>query len=1154
MGFLLDDESGTATEDEEDVRARELRKQEVWLKMPPRSSDTDTGSETEVKHSQDSIDPAIVQESLISFESKITSSSISNMNVNDNELPFDRNTFGGLLSSNETIVSNELAMSIHDQDNTTSAHNNDASFNIILEVSENVICATSSIPLPMPNNTDDNISDQNESLIFLTNIAVNNHLDKEDCSSEYESFVDESIRLDLGGSDNKIDDCLQNDILDVDVKNLTPNSINFNVNVNDLCTNNLVKNLLDLSTNNLEGDFLENNCLEIDSEEVAKVTVADTIPCIETSKDSSKVSDSETTLNADDLPSVISSSLNGSKSSLPSSLEICRSVEMLHNGNSAISYHLDLDLVEYSKSNLPEEIEILKCENINITNQSEGSDFINKNRNFKFTDDSNDIHVSNVTKKVDIHSIPTIVTATVLQESIYPTVTVTSPSPTQEIQLEELSLETSRLLVPLESHSIPNFGNCDNAFDKLKHDLKQRKAKNKAIGNGLRPLSTEYARLKMSKYFTENKKMMTKSRPTQSEKAEDTSMEVVKLHIKPKLSSKVDAEEMLKYFNKTSSSVSNKSKTSNIIAIKQNEGQKFEIDIEEISDVDEKDIDMIDQQFNQIEEQNKIAYSEADEMDSQFCLLGFEIHNEEETACDSLDLICNDLIESNLQLNVDSDHVDPFTSNCNILKLENNNRNISYLYADTHIDTDLNINNLKMHTTIVSDISTLHTENNIYFNITNNGKEQEKIRNILKHSTENVLKNDINKNSTNKEKKVNVNLNSNEIDGDMIKRDNVIKMDIKSNILNNIINEEKRVNLMDLGTILNTNSDEKQANKINIPSDNMDKNNKNLLFGNNISLNAKSIAPSLLNNNMDKVIECNRLHKSDTNLNESTSRIFGKSTSNNSKSLPELKNIICKDVSAVKATIVEKIVDTSTNITDTITNNNSAQNYVEEASKRPERRNLSHNVDLCQKAPIAFLNLTISNTELSPEIPVRKKSAKRSFKHLCRNQAAEDMPKLQSQTVENISELYGQNSNNVSNSQNQDVEKLSKVKSQDVKVAKLISQDINNVPKIHCQDIQNHDTSSMDIRRPSRRNVAKLQNQDITNLSNLNNEIIKDVKDIIVENRNVASTSGLQNQNKSILSQKTYHHTNLHLPNKPEESIKFISSSSQSKKDKCIIS
>nr|XP_033322979.1 F-actin-monooxygenase Mical isoform X2 [Megalopta genalis] len=43
-----DEESTTATEDEEDIRARELRKQEVWLKHPTRSSDTDSGSETEV--------------------------------------------------------------------------------------------------------------------------------------------------------------------------------------------------------------------------------------------------------------------------------------------------------------------------------------------------------------------------------------------------------------------------------------------------------------------------------------------------------------------------------------------------------------------------------------------------------------------------------------------------------------------------------------------------------------------------------------------------------------------------------------------------------------------------------------------------------------------------------------------------------------------------------------------------------------------------------------------------------------------------------------------------------------------------------------------------------------------------------------------------
>jgi hypothetical protein len=51
---LTEEDSQTATEDEDDVRARELRKKEVWLQVPPRNSDTETGSETEVKQSQSS--------------------------------------------------------------------------------------------------------------------------------------------------------------------------------------------------------------------------------------------------------------------------------------------------------------------------------------------------------------------------------------------------------------------------------------------------------------------------------------------------------------------------------------------------------------------------------------------------------------------------------------------------------------------------------------------------------------------------------------------------------------------------------------------------------------------------------------------------------------------------------------------------------------------------------------------------------------------------------------------------------------------------------------------------------------------------------------------------------------------------------------------
>ncbi|KAG5331563.1 MICAL monooxygenase, partial [Acromyrmex charruanus] len=846
-----DDESGTATEDEEDVRARELRKQEVWLKVPPRNCDTDTGSETEVKQSQDSIDPAIVQESFISFESKVTSPTISNMNTNDNDLLSERNTFGELLKfSNETtLISNELVKSMHDQD---------------------------------------------------------------------------------------------------------------------------IKNSLNLSTNNLKGDSALNS-LTVDLETVAKITVADIIPCVETSKDS-RVSDNETILNANELPGVITS-LNENKNSLSSSSsEIYQSVEMLCD-NSIISDHLD-DLVEYSKSNLPEEIEIFKCENISFTNQSKDSYFINKDRNVEFIDDSNNIRMSNIIdKNVGIHSTTPIPPANILQESIHPIVIVTSPSPTQEIQLDELSLETSRLLVPLEARSVPSFGNCDNAFDKLKRDLKQRKAKNKAIGNELRPLSTEYAQLKMSKYFTENKKIVSKDQvPIQSEGAEDISnLKMVKLHIKPKLSNRVNAEEMLKYFNKTSSSNSNKFKTSNIIAIKQNERRKLEIDIEKISNLDENDIDVIDQQFNQIEEQSKIA---------------------------------------NLEKRINS---------------------IDY-----------------------------------------------------------VLNSDINE--TNQEKKDNINLNSNTID-DIIKENNIIKTDVQTNILNNTENEEKRANTMNLdGTILtiSNSSDEKQANKIHISSDNLDKDNKskkNLLFGNNTLLNGKLTAPSRLNNNTDKVIKYNRLHKSDTNLNEDTPRVFSKSINSYSKSLSELKNTIFKDEPA-KTIIVKKIINTSMNIKDTIINNNLAENCVKKVPKRPERKNVSYDIiSPLQKTLIENSNLKISNTELSPpEISVRRKLAKKNLKLLCRNQAIEGMPKLQN------------------------------------------------------------------VQRPIRRNVAKLQSRDITNLSNFNNEIIKDVKNIMIaENHNVIDMSKLQSQSKSVMSAQEVYHPNSHLSNKPEESIKFIPKNSHSKKDKCIV-
>lgn len=52
----VDDDSETATEGEDDIKARELRKQEVCLEQPQHiSRDSDTGSDTEVKTHKNSV-------------------------------------------------------------------------------------------------------------------------------------------------------------------------------------------------------------------------------------------------------------------------------------------------------------------------------------------------------------------------------------------------------------------------------------------------------------------------------------------------------------------------------------------------------------------------------------------------------------------------------------------------------------------------------------------------------------------------------------------------------------------------------------------------------------------------------------------------------------------------------------------------------------------------------------------------------------------------------------------------------------------------------------------------------------------------------------------------------------------------------------------
>ncbi|XP_012227464.2 uncharacterized protein Mical isoform X2 [Linepithema humile] len=114
-----DDESGTATEDEEDVRAREIRKQEVWLKVPQCNSDTDTGSETEVASSENASTNKSVEDSAteISTDSEFehdettpTQHEIPEITINDS---YVRKTRGTYVEPKKVQVKSKMISSIN---------------------------------------------------------------------------------------------------------------------------------------------------------------------------------------------------------------------------------------------------------------------------------------------------------------------------------------------------------------------------------------------------------------------------------------------------------------------------------------------------------------------------------------------------------------------------------------------------------------------------------------------------------------------------------------------------------------------------------------------------------------------------------------------------------------------------------------------------------------------------------------------------------------------------------------------------------------------------------------------------------------------------------------------------------------------------------
>lgn len=109
----LDDESDTATEGEEDIKAREIRKQEVCLRIPDISTaTTDTGSDTEVIF----LTPELIDNN--------TTSVCINKCENDNAIPNEANISSSSMSQsllNTNRHTNAILNDIYNSDKSTNS-------------------------------------------------------------------------------------------------------------------------------------------------------------------------------------------------------------------------------------------------------------------------------------------------------------------------------------------------------------------------------------------------------------------------------------------------------------------------------------------------------------------------------------------------------------------------------------------------------------------------------------------------------------------------------------------------------------------------------------------------------------------------------------------------------------------------------------------------------------------------------------------------------------------------------------------------------------------------------------------------------------------------------------------------------------------------
>ncbi|KAG7211474.1 hypothetical protein KM043_010752 [Ampulex compressa] len=592
-----DDENATATEDEDDARARELRKQEVWLKVPPRSSDTDTGSETEVKISQDSID-IVTQEAFVPHDS--TSAHVSNDSPSPvssavkSEMPTESNS---VMQKDLRDTSDSKTLDLATSDASSLARNNivnstckndtaldevsrsvigvfDSSLKI-LEIIESKVTDKDNTDDTINDKVNDKIKDKDRELVTSNNVPMVDLCEKEnkeECNSEYESLVEENIPLDR----HEINDHTK---------------VSSSIQLQDA-------NSSDSNPIDIRDDI---------------ITLPDAVP----SRESENISAwCNANVIDDNLPDLIVSSPKTSRHSSPcSSSDVYRSIETLCN-----------EISERDFFTAPREDEISSSTRQTNTREKMLERFDEKETNMigKHSISKNEDHRPNLIIKAS-------------EEMTCPVVMITSPSPTNEKPLEEGPIEASKLTVPKEvpNQPAPTEGT-STSFEQLKQDLKRRKEKNKLAMAELRPLSTENARRKISTYFTEKKKPTTqKIRAVNKEiDRKEELPEVVKLDIKPKLSNKVDTKDIIKYFGKTeSANPANKLEDSKM----RRDVDEYSLgtSIDKLNGLDVDDGDALDQKFVQVEKENKNVILVNAKLDSSN-LHAKPLHSEPDSAVENI--------------------------------------------------------------------------------------------------------------------------------------------------------------------------------------------------------------------------------------------------------------------------------------------------------------------------------------------------------------------------------------------------------------------------------------------------------------------------------------------------------------------------------------